>query len=483
MKQDEVLQQKGSLEEWQDNIARLAANNSNLCVALYTAFTPIFFRPLNRDSTILHFFGESSKGKSVMLGIAGSVWGNYGKGYIPWNGTANGIENLALQKNDSLLCLDELTNLKTREVIEQVAYLIINGQSKNRADSRGIGFGNRTTKTWNTMVISTGEPSFAAHIAHLSGEIKGGQTVRFIDIPAVISAEMGVFEDLHEFKENPKQLAEFLYDACTKYKGTAIKAFLNNIFVENDFETILEEIITLKAEWLKINLPTNATAQVGRVAEVFSMIAAAGVIATKNGVLPEKYGFTKEFVFEDTTKIFTRWLNEIEDYTTPSEVKVIKQRLIKFWLENQNNFYCNGQEEWQRPPIQYKCVGIMSKKPDEQEYRFSIIDQTVFYVFQSFLENEALKGLNLNYCRKIMREKNYIIPCAEKYGDNQTTYRSRWNVHYVKTNTKMKCYKLNLEALGIIESIQDAPAQIIPMVVPANYEEEERTAIQAENLN
>jgi hypothetical protein len=213
------------------------------------------------------------------------------------------------------------------------------------------------------------------------------------------------------------------------------------------------------------------------------MIAAAGVIATKNGVLPEKYGFTKEFVFEDTTKIFTRWLNEIEDYTTPSEVKVIKQRLIKFWLENQNNFYCNGQEEWPRPPIQHKCVGIMSKKPDGQEHKFSIIDQTVFYVFQSFLENEALKGLNLNYCRKIMREKNYIIPCAEKYGDNQTTYRSVWNVHYAKTNSKVKCYKLNLEALGITENIQNAPAQIIPMVVPANYEEEERTAIQAENLN
>ena len=47
----------------------------------------------------------------------------------------------------------------------------------------------------------------------------------------------------------------------------------------------------------------------------------------------------------------------------------------------------------------------------------------------------------------------------------------------------MKCYKLNLEALGITESIQNAPAQIIPMVVPANYEEEERSAIQAESLN
>jgi hypothetical protein len=483
MKQNEVRQQKGELKEWQDHIARLAENNSNLCFAIYTAFTPIFLTPLNRDGTILHFFGESSKGKSVMLGVAGSVWGNYGKGYIPWNGTANGIENLALQKNDSLLCLDELTNLKTREVIEQVAYLIINGQSKNRADSRGIGFGNRTAKTWNTMVLSSGEPSFAAHIANLSGEIKGGQTVRFIDIPAVISAEYGVFEDLHEFKENPKQLAEFLRDACFQYKGTPINAFLDYIFIENNFDSILKEIEVLKTEWLGFNLPANAASQVGRVAEVLSSIAAAGVIAMKSAVLPKKYGFTKTAVFEDVAKIFRRWLNEIEDYTIPSEVKVIKQRLIKFWLENQNNFYCNGQEDWQRPPIQHKCVGIMSKKPDGQEHKFSVIDQTVFYIFQNFLENEALKGLNLNYCKKIIREKNYITPYVEKYGDDKITYRSKWMVHYNKTNSKMRCYKLNLEALGITESTKNAPAQIIPMAVPANYEEEERTAIQAESLN
>jgi len=260
-----------------------------------------------------------------------------------------------------------------------------------------------------------------------------------------------------------------LYDACTKYKGTAIKAFLNYILVENDFETILEEIITLKAEWLKTYLPNNATAQVGRVAEVFSSVAATTVIAIRSGVLPEKYGFTKTAAFENIAKIFTRWLNEIEDYTTPSEVKVIKQRLIKFWLENQNNFYCNGQEEWPRPPIQHKCVGIMSKKTDDREHRFSIIDTTAFYVFQNVLETDVLKGLNLNYCKKIMREKSYIIPYAEKCGDDKITYRSRWNVHYVKTNTKMKCYKLNLEALGITESMQDAPAQIIPIAIPANY--------------
>jgi hypothetical protein len=125
----------------------------------------------------------------------------------------------------------------------------------------------------------------------------------------------------------------------------------------------------------------------------------------------------------------------------------------------------------------------MSKKPDGQEHKFSVIDQTVFYIFQNFLENEALKGLNLNYCKKIIREKNYITPYVEKYGDDKITYRSKWMVHYNKTNSKMRCYKLNLEALGITESTRNAPAQIIPMAVPANYEEEERSAIQAESLN
>ena len=207
------------------------------------------------------------------------------------------------------------------------------------------------------------------------------------------------------------------------------------------------------------------------------------MIAIRSGVLTEKYGFTKTAAFENIAKIFTRWLNEIEDYTTPSEVKVIKQRLIKFWLENQNNFYCNGQEEWPRPPIQHKCVGIMSKKTDDREHRFSIIDTTAFYVFQNILETDVLKGLNLNYCKKIMREKSYIIPYKEKQQDDSIKNRSTWMVHSAKINGKIRCYRLNLEALGITENTQNAPAQIISIAAPANYEEEERQAIQAESLN
>ena len=83
--------------------------------------------------------------------------------------------------------------------------------------------------------------------------------------------------------------------------------------------------------------------------------------------------------------------------------------------------------------------------------------------------------MNLNYCKKIIREQNYIIPYKEKKGEDKITYRSKWNVHYAKTNSKMKCYRLNLEALGITENTQDAPAQFITIAIPVNYEEEERT--------
>jgi hypothetical protein len=490
MKENEIPEQKGTLEQWQDNIARVSQNNSNLCFCLYTSFTPPFLSPLNRSAAIFHFFGQSTGGKTVMLGVAGSVWGNNGKGYVPWHGTNNGIENLALQKNDALLCLDELTNLTTKDTMQQVPYLIINGQSKNRADSRSVSFGNRPTKTWNTLVLSSGEDSFVAQTARLGGEVKGGQTVRFIDIPVIVSSEYGIFEDVHEFKEEitssstfeGKKFADFLVDQCQNYKGAPIISFLDYIFIQNNFDIILEEVRILKTEWLENYFPKNATAQIGRVGETFSNIAASAVIAIRSGVLPEKYGFTKKAAFENVAKIFMRWVNENEDYTISAEEKALKDRLVKFWQDNQNYFYRRDEDKLHAQP-QHKCVGIVTFKPDDREHRFSVIDMTSFYVFQTCMEQEVLKGLNRNYCIKIMREKNYIIPYEEKCGNDKITYRSRWNIHYAKTNSKMKCYRLNLEALGITENTQNAPAQIILMVVPANYEEGERTTIQAESLN
>jgi uncharacterized protein (DUF927 family) len=458
MKENEVLQNEGSLENWQDSVAKWANKNSNLIFALCTAFAPIYLTPLNRDGAIIHFFGKSSIGKSVMLGAAGSVWGNYGKGYIPWNGTSNGIENLGLQKNDALLCLDELTSLQGKQTIATSPYLIIGGESKNRADSRGEGFGNRANKQWKTLVLSTGETDFLAKMASVDEELKGGQTVRFINISAQLSEELGLFEYLHEF-DTPKQLALKIHDACSKYKGTAIQEFLKFNFIDNPFDEILDKVVIMKEKWLKDNMPINATAQVGRVAEVFGIIAAAGEVAIASGVLPQRYGFTEGAGFRNVTEIFTRWLEELGDYTVSAEVKMVKNRLLEFFFENHaNNFYRaedqidnNDAQEFTKKHHQQqnKCVGIVLPKPINQKNKYSAIDQNDYYVFNHCLESDAFKGLNKKDCIKIMKEQKYIVPYQENKKMGGFTNRTLRNVYYPRTRANMKCYKLDLEKIGI----------------------------------
>lgn len=464
MKNNEILHKKGNLEEWQDNVAKHAQNNSNLLFTLYASFAPIFFNPLNRKGIILHFFGKSSIGKSIMLSMAGSVWGHSGEGYLPWEGTSNGIENLGLQKNDALLCLDELTGLKGKETISTVPYRLINGQSKNRADSRGERFGNRASKTWKTLVLSTGEETFLAKMTGLDEEIKGGQTVRFIDIPVFLSEELGIFDCLHA-AITPKCLAEKIYDNCANYKGAAIEDFLKYVFVDNDFDTILKKVSEAKELWFKQNMPSGATAQVGRVAEVFSTLAAVGEIVIESGVLPEKYGFAKGQAFNNITVIFKRWLEELGDFTTSAEVKVIKDKLRKFFFKHHaNDFYIkekhgdgvyidnpqNSQSDFpQRAFFQSNCVGMMLSSSEGRGVKYSAVDTEEYYVFKDVMEDVALKGSNTKDAIKIMRDNNFITPEVEKRVDGSCIVRSTHRIHYPRDKKKHRFYKLNLEALGI----------------------------------
>ena len=61
----------------------------------------------------IHFRSASSTGKSTALHVAGSVWGGGdATGYVrSWRATANGLEGVALNHCDTLLCLDELSQL------------------------------------------------------------------------------------------------------------------------------------------------------------------------------------------------------------------------------------------------------------------------------------------------------------------------------------------------------------------------------------
>jgi putative DNA primase/helicase len=107
---------RGTLEDWQQNVARFAVGNSRLVLSISMAFAAALIGPCGMESGGVHFVGPSSTGKTTTLVAAGSVWGGGDAGYVQtWRTTSNGLEATAAAHNDALLCLDELAQVSSQE--------------------------------------------------------------------------------------------------------------------------------------------------------------------------------------------------------------------------------------------------------------------------------------------------------------------------------------------------------------------------------
>ena len=74
---------KGSLEGWQETVAKPARKSSCLRVAIAAAFAAPLLRPMAMDSFAINWFSTTSDGKTAMLFIAASVAGLIGPDGLP----------------------------------------------------------------------------------------------------------------------------------------------------------------------------------------------------------------------------------------------------------------------------------------------------------------------------------------------------------------------------------------------------------------
>ncbi|KEQ53062.1 DUF927 domain-containing protein [Sphingobium chlorophenolicum] len=193
---DHPYRANGTLEDWQKLVARYGAGNSRIAVALSAAFVGPLLDLLGEDGGGLNYRGASSIGKSTALFAAASVWG--APSFVrQWRATANGLEGVAAQHSETLLCLDELAQLDGKEA-GSVAYMLANGVGKARAGRSGA---LRSPARWRSFFLSSGEIS----LADLAGrDGKGGrrraagQEIRILDIEADAGSGLGLFNALHD---------------------------------------------------------------------------------------------------------------------------------------------------------------------------------------------------------------------------------------------------------------------------------------------
>ncbi|KLT73226.1 helicase [Neisseria arctica] len=252
--------QSGSLEQWQAEIARYAAGNSRLCLALGIAFAAPLLSLLNVESGGFHLYGDSSDGKTTAARVALSVWGKPSDILMTWQGTGLAFSNTAAARNDGLLVLDEIGQA-TPTVVSSTVYGIMNGVNKAQGAKDG---GNRHQSRWRVLVLSTGEKT-PDTIMRGTADWHAGQSARLPSIPA--AAQYGIYDTLHGFSSGA-ELSEHLQAAATNQHGNAGRAFIR--LLDDTAKDRAEERIKAFMDGLP-----ELSGQARRVAKRFALIAAA----------------------------------------------------------------------------------------------------------------------------------------------------------------------------------------------------------------
>lgn len=412
----------GTLEEWRNNIAALCVGNSRLIFVISLALASPLLEITKAESGGFHFRGESSTGKTTALFVAASVWS--GRRYVQnWRATDNGLEGLAAQHNDTLLILDEISQIDPKYAGE-VAYMLSNGQGKARASKSGSA---RQRLNWQLFFLSSGETSLAAHMQEASKRVKAGQEVRMIDIPADAGCGKGIFEKLHLFIDGAI-FSETLKMNCDKYHGVAGDMFLEQL-VLTDLSTLCTKIQNIQSEFMCL-VPDSSHGQVKRVAQRFALIAVAGELATEFGIT----GWQRGVALQAVKNCLDAWLQGRDGGVGSHEDEAILQQVRHFFQENAARFdIFDDPLSYQNRMIPQRCAGFRKSNGD-------------FYVYPKTFSNEICKGLGSSKdVAKIIEKCGWLIPdSAEK-----KPYSSIWVPTQGKT---IRLYHFSSSVIGESEN-------------------------------
>lgn len=293
--------QQGSLEEWQQHVAKYAHYSPLLMLSICLPFTGIICSLTTIENGGFHIYGRSSLGKSIMTYVAASVIGHY-LNNEKWNVTETGMEELAERSNDSLLILDDAQTIadtaKHRASrLQKAIYVFANGKGKVKSKR----YQERTAE-WRSFLLSNGEKSLQQYAVEGGSEKLNGEKVRVIDIPAEINEQYGILDSLPDGFNSTSEFVQYLESACKCYFGSPKYDFLNSLIkaLNKDKANVIDFIakrITYFKKNIKVDLNNGIEV---RIADKFALVYAAGCLATKYKVLP----FERKDILNGITKCY-----------------------------------------------------------------------------------------------------------------------------------------------------------------------------------
>ena len=218
-----ALDSKGFLSSWITGVMGLMKNHK-VAFSIYASLSAPLLELFDCSSFLVHFWGDSSMGKTTVMEIASSVWGNPAKetgGLITsWNNTMVFVERLASFFNDLPMYLDD-SQTADDKTVSKIMYMIGNSTGRGRGKKAG---GIDSNKSWHTVCFSTGEKQLTestqydgakARTIEFNGSPFGKNEGKIVnDIKTCVRENYGYIGNLFikkliEDLENPEKLAEF----------------------------------------------------------------------------------------------------------------------------------------------------------------------------------------------------------------------------------------------------------------------------------
>ena len=146
----------GDFETWKEAIRKVRqSGRKEPLVYMAASFGSVLLKLINIAPFIVNLYGSTSKGKTVSLMMAASVWANpSGRGYIAEStSTANSLEIRQGILNHLPLMIDDLSKIrdKDRDKFVDLIYMLCAGGGKNRLN-RNIEM--RDTSTWDNIILT-----------------------------------------------------------------------------------------------------------------------------------------------------------------------------------------------------------------------------------------------------------------------------------------------------------------------------------------
>ena len=325
-----VYAQAGTLDEWKQHIGNPAGAHLLLQFGVACAFAATLLQMSGGESGGFHLHEFSSKGKTTVQQVAASVWGSgaLNGGFIRrWRATANSLEATFAAASDTCLILDEMSQAGYGEV-SAIVYSVTGevGKGRLRADAT-----SRASYSWRTIVLSSGETASAARLdedrhqkSGRSRDLRGGATVRFIDIPA--DREFGAFDQpASEPNFNPAAFAERMQELAATYYGVAGPAFVKSLLDEKVSAAVVRQNVNDVIAHMFVDA-SNDEGQARRVARRFALVAVAGRMAIGAGIVD----WDADAFLEGICELFDGWVAARGDGGSIEEAQILSRARL-FW--------------------------------------------------------------------------------------------------------------------------------------------------------